>query len=544
MVWYDPFVGVATISVTANGCGGPSAPSNLAVTVHAALAGGTINSPNVIAGTDPGPFYTSPASGGNCSGSYTYQWQQSSSAAGPFTDIASQTGATYDPGVVSVNTWYKRKAMCGSDVAYSNTVSFTVGTLSANSLNYIRTRDITRPAITTVASAASLTDPYDVKQTTQYFDGLGRPIQTVGKQVSPLGKDAVSMNEYDIFGNEPYTFLPYVSPSSDGNYKSVPVSEQINFNTTQFPGEQYYYYKSVHEASPLNRVVASYPTGLRWVGNGTGITKQYMTNTPSDNVQIWNIAAVAGSIPTSAGSYAGGLLYKTSTTDENGNQVVEYTDKEGRVLLKKVQNIPSPGAAHAGWLCTYYVYDVLGNFRFVIQPQAVTLIDGVWAISQSVADELCFRYEYDFRKRMSIKKIPGAAEVWMVYDARDRVVMTQDGNQRDLGKWMVTQYDVLDRAVGTGLLTDANNQSYHQNLASTSQSYPSTASNFEQLTQTYYDDYTQIAAAAPAIGSSMTTTNTTNGTYFITGYNTYPVYSVPITGPGAPREWPRGKWPK
>ena len=52
---------------------------------------------------------------------------------------------------------------------------------------------------------------------------------------------------------------------------------------------------------------------------------------------------------------------------------------------------------------------------------------------------------------MTEKKVPGAEPVYMVYDQRDRLVLTQDGNQRAQGKWLFTKYDALNRPVFTGL---------------------------------------------------------------------------------------------
>lgn len=171
----------------------------------------------------------------------------------------------------------------------------------------------------------------------------------------------------------------------------------------------------------------------------------------------------------------------------------------------------------------------MNNLRFVIQPQGVVLINSNWNISTGVASELCFRYEYDQRKRVYIKKIPGAGEDWMVYDSRDRLVMTQDSNLRVQGKWMVTRHDSLNRPDTTGLLTDPNNQSYHQNLAYYSVSYPGIASNFEMLSSSYYDDYTWVSRTGASISASMATNNTSNSNFFNTSYNTSPVYAVPIT---------------
>ncbi len=286
------------------------------------------------------------------------------------------------------------------------------------------------------ATAAGLSSRTDVSQNTEYFDGLGRPLQTVGMMQSPLQKDLVSLNVYDEYGREPVKYLPYPATTADGNYKTTALVDANAYNNTRFSGEQYYYSQQNYETSPLNRVSTAYAPGLNWVGSSRGVSSRYLINTTSDSVHIWTTAAAAGSIPTTSSTaiYAGGQLLKNITADEQDHQVVEYKDKNGRVVLKKVQLNSSPGTAHTGWLCTYYVYDDMDNLRFVIQPGAVELINGSWTISSGISDELCFRYEYDQRKRMIIKKVPGAGETWMVYDARDRLVMTQDANLQDGGQ--------------------------------------------------------------------------------------------------------------
>jgi RHS repeat-associated protein len=523
--------GTATVSVTANGCNGPSAASTLAVTPYTPLSGGLILSNDVTmsTGSNPGPIVANSAYGGVPGDSYSYQWLQSGSAAGPFTNISGATGKTFSPGSLSTTTYYQRKVSCGPDLAYSNIISVTIAIIDSLSQNYVRQRDITRPGITDTVSANLLTDPHDVRQTTQYFDGLGRLLQTVAKQASPMLNDVVTMNVYDPFGRESVSFIPYTSTSGDGNYKSDPSSGTTNFNTSQYPGELYYYGWADMEVSPLNRPLTTFAPGLNWTGAGRGQGIQYRYNETGDSVQIWRISMASGSLPMDSGAYSMGKLVKNISADEQGHQVVEYEDNLGHLLLKKVQLSGTPGTAHVGWLCTYYVYDDLDNLRFVIAPRAVELINGAWTISSAVASELCFRYEYDRRKRMIIKKIPGAGETWMVYDARDRMVMSQDSALRKQGKWMVTEYDSLNRLYRTGLLIDANSRSYHQNLAYTSITYPNTASNYEVLTQTFYDNYTWVSGTAPILGSTIATAYTGNSNYFITSYAASPVYAVAIT---------------
>jgi hypothetical protein len=52
------------------------------------------------------------------------------------------------------------------------------------------------------------------------------------------------------------------------------------------------------------------------------------------------------------------------------------------------------------------------------------MFDAATWSSSVIAKGLCFSYEYDGRKRTMIKRVPGAGETWMVYDARDRLAAT------------------------------------------------------------------------------------------------------------------------
>ncbi|WP_326993791.1 DUF6443 domain-containing protein [Chitinophaga sp. 212800010-3] len=333
-------------------------------------------------------------------------------------------------------------------------------------VNYVRTWE---PAVATtdtayVAAAARTAD--QVRQTTQYFDGLGRLLQTVVKTISPGGKDLVTPVIYDAFGREETKYLPYTASVSDGAFKTDPFYEQKTFYQLSNPGENVYYSRIDYEASPLNRVLRTYAPGANWAkndlsgaerGGNRPLEVQYLTNTVNDSVRIWEFTGEQA-IPTSGVGriYAAGQLYKKISIDEMGNQVVEYKDKEDRILLKKVQLLAVPGTAHMGWLCTYYAYDDLGNLRFVMSPKAVEVALGAgWIISPSIAAELCFMYRYDGRNRMIVKKVPGADSTMMIYDARNRLAFVQDGNIK--GKnWLATFYDGLNRPVMTALYKNSS----------------------------------------------------------------------------------------
>jgi RHS repeat-associated protein len=377
----------------------------------------------------------------------------------------------------------------------------------------------------------------DVKEATQYIDGLGRPLQTVIRKGSMVTGDApsdlVNPIEYDEFGREKYKYLPYKATVDNGSFKLNPFTEQRDFylssSNTASPiygqGETYFYGKTNFEPSPLNRVTDSYAPGNSWAGSeGNAAAQQrnvqvkYAINTSTDAVRIWtvtnnNTIGVFGSYATSS-AYPAGELYKTITTDEHKKQVIEFKDKEGKVILKKVQftatDDDGSGKDHTGWLCTYYIYDDLGNLRAVIQPEGVKTIQPSWSLTAitNLLDEQCFRYEYDQRNRMIKKKVPGAGEVWMVYDNLDRLVMTQDANMRSSAqqKWMYTQYDNLNRPIATGLITDPghyNDLTYHLNAAYSSTAYP-VLSNYaaEELTHTFYNNYTWLSSYSNPLPTS------------------------------------------
>lgn len=337
------------------------------------------------------------------------------------------------------------------------------GAYTNTTINYVRTWEPSMPS--TDPGAVIAGSIAQVKQTTQYVDGLGRPLQTVSKGIGGSGKDIVAPVVYDAFGREQLNYLPYADQgTANGLFRTDPFTNQKNFYESSLSpgtnGESVFYSKTDFEASPLNRTLRTYAPGNSWAkndlttverGGNKPVQQQYLVNNTDDAVRIWNISS--GSIPVSSAIYPAGQLYKNVSIDEGGSQLVEFKDKEGRVVLKKVQLLGSPGLAHTGWLCTYYVCDDLGNLRFVIPPKAVALIDGSWTIAQTMADGLCFQYQYDHHNRMIIKKVPDAGEVHMVYDVRDRLVFSQDGTQRAKSpkEWHTTFYDVLNRPVMTAI---------------------------------------------------------------------------------------------
>lgn len=392
----------------------------------------------------------------------------------------------------------------------------TPAAYNSTSSNYIRSWDAIKPEtnpnnITTSSGLPS------ARLATQYFDGLGRPIQTVIKQGSMItggtATDLVSPVLYDELGRLQRSYLPYAATVGDGGFKTDPFGAQNTFyaganSPINGQGETYYYAKTEFEASPLNRIDKSYAPGNSWVHDGKGIKMKYWVNTSIDSVRLWTVTN-SGSIGTFASYatssfYTAGELLKSVTVDENDKQVIEFKDKEGRVVLRKLQLTATSdaggGSGHYGWLCTYYIYDDYGLLRCVIQPKGVELLfsqswDLTWN-SSVILQEQCFRYEYDGKRRMQMKKVPGAGELHMVYDARDRLVLLQDANMRNGSpvQWLYTQYDSINRPIATGLWNNSSSLSTHYSAAYNSTAYPNlSGQTYEELTNTYYDNYNWLS---------------------------------------------------
>src|SRR5690606_5825096 len=185
----------------------------------------------------------------------------------------------------------------------------------------------------------------DVKEITNYFDGLGRPIQMVIKEGSlPSGgiaKDLVTTIKYDEFGRQNYQYLPFPSTSSDGLLKLNAFGEQSDFyslpNTDINPisgqGEAFFYGESIYESSSLNRITEVFAPGNSWAGsshqvneaNRHSIKFKYWSNTSTDGVRIWNVTHNPGGFAgySSPGAYPAGELYKNVRADEHNKQVIE-----------------------------------------------------------------------------------------------------------------------------------------------------------------------------------------------------------------------------
>lgn len=303
--------------------------------------------------------------------------------------------------------------------------------------NYIRTKTYTKDDGTTFIEQI------------QYFDGFGRLIETIQKEITPSGSDLVSLTEYDSFGRKEKQWLPMVFSGNAGGF--------INAITiTEASPQSYYHYdnkpysKIEYEAAPTNRITGQYGAGELWYNNNKKARTDYSCNT-YDEVPYFFINA-SGALQRDK-TYAEYTLYKTIITDEDGKTIAEFRDKLGQIVMK--QNNSN--------VKTIFVYNDLGQLSYVLPPLAVDgmTTDMTYLDDNSFLVKYGYIYKYDERGNCIEKKLPGCSPVYMVYDKADRLILSQDGNQRSkvIKQWTVTKYDALGRIVYTGLINRSNSRS-------------------------------------------------------------------------------------
>lgn len=330
-----------------------------------------------------------------------------------------------------------------------------------------RNRISTYQARAPITSAAVLLEgpAESVYQTNTYYDGIGRTQQLVNVASNSKGQDIVIPMVYDEVGRQALKFLPFPDGGQQtGLFRENAIDLQRDFYQQAF-GDPFPFQKTAFEAAPLNRVAKIAPSGKDWkMGSGKELKFSRRTNTEQDEVKRFGLNEQG--LPEHHGEWPAGSLWVEINDNEDNLRTLSFMDEQGREILKKTQLTANPSSGgHQGWLCTYSIYDDFGNLRLVIPPKAVEILQTKgWDLSTdpNLSEAQYFSYQYDGRRRLLAKKLPGKALEYLLYDRLDRQVGFQDGELRKKGAWQYILYDAFDRPVKTGLTTDSRSQAVIQ----------------------------------------------------------------------------------
>lgn len=460
------------------------------VDVTSLLNGGVVGTSQVIqAGMAPIKLATILSPGGG-DGSYTFQWESSVDEV-TWLAIAGAVGNDYQPDALTRTMYFRKKVRSASQSASTNSIQILVKAASdknipeTNSvqtnqtkvsppdyagintmnLNSVTSHTFLRPGVFNPAQGISLTSKRDISTTTVYMDGLKRKLESVRKDAGYSSQDLVSIAQYDQYGRQILEHLPYLA-STDGSTKGtfrrdVNIAQPAFYSALTQHKEDFFYSQYFPEESPAGRSTKSVLPGRSYGGNANGATLSGRMNNAGEHVRIWRIGNSISDVPVSVAEYnPGTLMVQTSTNAEN-IMSHQYTDQAGRVIMTSQQGTTPD---YKDELRTYYVYDDMGNLRYVLPPLVLKgwWTNATWDFASSTETRkalknLSYKYYYDEKGRVSVMESAGIdAASYFVYDNRDRLVMVQDAtlSNRNQGEWVLYFYNGLDRIVMTALYTN------------------------------------------------------------------------------------------
>lgn len=221
----------------------------------------------------------------------------------------------------------------------------------------------------------------------KYYDGLGRNIHKILIGASPTKRSIYMHYEFNEYGRQKVHFLPFGTTAADGNYFDYIQNYQTEFyksETSPIAEDTRPWAESIYEASPIQRLIAQSSAGDAWrPANGHVVNFEYAGNLSSEvllftyDEETNQVSVVENDVLT---YYDANALTVRRTLDEHGNEHLEYSDKNGRIICKKEQydtdNTVTP--ANILYAETYYVYDNYGNLVCVMPPQGVAKIIDYW----------------------------------------------------------------------------------------------------------------------------------------------------------------------
>ena len=261
----------------------------------------------------------------------------------------------------------------------------------------------------------------------QFYDGLGRLIQSASNGVNDNGAFVYSQNEITGEGQLRRRWLPIVG---DTKIESMGHDAIVQASSVQY-ADGYAFESMGYDA--LERLRTQSRPGSDWLKKHANIS--HVTNSRGEFVH-YAVNTPKGGLATiiSKGDYEAGTLYGTCVTNEDGLKITAYTNVVGQKIIERKGNGND----------TYYVYDDFGRLNFVLMPGYK---------GNNNLDKYAYQYRYSLDGNLIYKKLPGCEPIEYVYDKNDHCLAVQDGELKKKGLYRFMLYDAVGRMVLQGLST-------------------------------------------------------------------------------------------
>ncbi|MCZ2336804.1 MAG: DUF6443 domain-containing protein [Chitinophagales bacterium] len=167
-----------------------------------------------------------------------------------------------------------------------------------------------------------------VVEAVTYYDGLGRPKQSINIKASPTGKDVVTTIPYDGFGRQVDSWLPAPMASLNGAIQAGVETAAVGFyNNDPKP-----FSRKKLENSPLDRIDSLVQAGSAWSDYPVIFDYGTNKNEVKNYTATFDYTTFTSTLSLN-GLRAANTLYKNTVNDEDGNTSIEYKNGEGQTIL-------------------------------------------------------------------------------------------------------------------------------------------------------------------------------------------------------------------
>jgi len=237
------------------------------------------------------------------------------------------------------------------------------------------------------------------RETTQFFDGLGRLVQSQAKEGS--NSLVTGITQYDEAGREWRGWKAYRQSGTMDYDASGTINSNNYYDGNPGPDANgRAFVESIYEASPLGRPLRVNPGGVSGSAGGT-LRYDYGVEAVGNHNAFW-----------------------TEITDESGKKTRTWTDGWGRTL-RSTAGYGTGDAAE-----TNFTYDELDQLETVTSPEGLQTV-----------------YQYNKRGLLSQKTTPDAGTVNYVYDNNGSLRYMRDANLAAANRYLAYSYDFAGRVV-------------------------------------------------------------------------------------------------
>ena len=266
----------------------------------------------------------------------------------------------------------------------------------------------------------------------QLYDGLGRPSVHADNGLNSDGTFVYSKLEYDTNGRQSKSWLPCTNAFQ--NFSTNPNMRVLTFSMY---GDGNAYSRTTYDV--LGRPVFVSTPGEQWHSHNKGKTMRYVVNVSSEDAVRHFIPDSDNDSGISEGEpYTASSLTGEETVDEDSVATMVFRDLAGNVVLER----------RNGSNDTYYVYNNLGQLRFVLPPMCTNPADTMQL------KRYAYEYRYDAKGRCIWKRLPGCDPERYWYDKYGRISFIQNERLKSHFQFRFYLYDGLNRLAVQGITSD------------------------------------------------------------------------------------------